>query len=68
MAYHSRTHTDEEILADLEAKAAHWEREALREPEDVAFWCRDYAKHLRTMIECHRMNMLERKIGSLDVQ
>jgi hypothetical protein len=63
MSYEAPDYTDEEILADLEMKAAHWEREALREPENVAFWCRDYAQHIRTMIECLRMDMLERKLS-----
>src|ERR1019366_5184713 len=50
-----------------EAHAAHWENEARYSPADVAFHCRDYAKHLRTIAECLRMDMLERdfpKYGS----
>jgi hypothetical protein len=59
MSYEQPTYTDEEILADMEMKAAHWEREALREPEEVAVHCRDYAAHLRTLAEMMRMDMLE---------
>jgi hypothetical protein len=59
------TYTDEEILASTEAHAAHWEEQALREPEDVAFHCRDYAKHLRTIVECLRMDLLERGLQIL---
>ena len=56
------TYTAEEILASTEAHAAHWEKQALREPEDVAYWCRDYAKHLRTIAECLRTDLLERTV------
>jgi hypothetical protein len=62
MSHEPPTYTDAEKFADLELKAAHWEREALREPEEVAVHCRDYARHIRTMIECHRMNMLEKML------
>ena len=58
------TYTDEEILASTEAHAAHWEEQALREPEDVAYWCRDYATHLRTIAECQRLNMLEKMLSN----
>ena len=57
------TYTDEEILASTEAHAAHWENEARYSPPDVAFQCRDYAQHLRTIAECLRMDMLERERG-----
>jgi hypothetical protein len=50
------TYTDEKILASTEAHAAHWENEARYSPADVAFHCRDYAKHLRTIAECLRMD------------
>ena len=60
--------SDEEKLADLEMKAAHWEREALREPEEVAVHCRDYAAHIRTMAECMRMDMLERDFVKMSVE
>ncbi len=42
------THPDEEILADLETKAAHWELEATLNSDapDIAAVCPDYAKHL----------------------
>jgi hypothetical protein len=53
------TYTDEEILASTEAHAAHWERVANISEPDVAFHCRDYAAHLRTLAECMRMDMLE---------
>ena len=48
-------------MADLEDKAAHWELEATLKP-DVAAACLDYAKHIRTMIECLRMDMMEQNI------
>ena len=60
MGYEPPDHTDEEILADLadlEDKAAHWELEATLNP-DVAAVCLDYAKHIRTMAECLRMDMM----------
>jgi len=41
-------------------KAAHWEKVASESPPDVAFHCLDYAKHIRTMAECLRMDMLEK--------
>ena len=66
MAWEPPTYTDEEILASTEAHAKHWEDQALREPEDVAYWCRDYAKHLRTIAECLRMDVLEAGIASLE--
>ena len=62
MAWEPPTHTAEEILASTEAHARHWEAQALRKPEDVAFHCRDYAAHLRTIAECLRMDMLERDL------
>ena len=52
-------YTDEEILASTEAKAEYWEEQALREPEDVAFWCRDYAQHLRVLAELFRLRILD---------
>ena len=62
MSYEPPIYTDEEILASTEAHAAHWENEARYSPADVAFHCRDYAKHLRTIAECQRLNMLEREV------
>ena len=62
MGYEQPTYTAEEILASTEAHAAHWENEARYSPADVAFHCRDYAKHLRTIAECQRLNMLEREV------
>jgi len=62
MSYEPPTHTDEEILAITEAHAKYWEEQALREPEDVAFHCRDYAQHLRTIAECMRMDRLDRVV------
>jgi len=61
MAWEPPYYTDEEILADLEIKAAHWELEATLNPE-VADGCLDYAKHIRTMIECLKMDMLEKDV------
>src|SRR3954466_4136033 len=60
MSYEPRPYTDEEILADWEIKAAHWENVALTCPSDAAVHCLDYAAHIRTMMECLRMDMLER--------
>jgi hypothetical protein len=62
MSYELPNYTDEEILASTEAKAEYWEEQALREPEDVAYWCRDYAQHLRTIAECLRMDVLEKDL------
>ena len=62
MSYEAPTYTDEEILASTEAHAAHWENEALYSDPDVAFHCRDYAKHLRTIAECLRLDMLEKEV------
>jgi hypothetical protein len=54
--------TDEERHAATLAHAAHWENEARYSPPDVAFHCRDYAKHLRTIADCLRMDLLERDV------
>ena len=64
--YEPPDYTDEEILADLESKAAHWELEATLNPDtpEIAAVCLDYAEHIRTMIECLRMDMMERDIVS----
>ncbi len=59
MGYEPPTYTDEEIIADFELKAAHWEREAALDPT-VAAVCLDYAAHLRTLAECLRLDMLDR--------
>jgi hypothetical protein len=61
MTWEPPTYTDEEILASTEAHARHWENEARYSPADVAFHCRDYAQHLRTIAECLRMDLLEKK-------
>jgi hypothetical protein len=66
MTYEPPTYTDEEILADLDLKAAHWERQALVGPTDEAWCCIDYAKHIRTMAECVRMDVLERNLQFSD--
>jgi hypothetical protein len=50
-------------IADFEEKAAHWEGEALLNPE-VASVCLDYAKHLRTIAECLRLDLLEQDLPS----
>lgn len=50
--------TDAEIIVDLEFKAAHWEKVAGESPADVAYHCIDYAKHLRTLAECKRMDTI----------
>jgi formiminotetrahydrofolate cyclodeaminase len=59
MTYELPKFTDEEILARTEAKAKRWEAQAVREPEDVAFWCRDRAKHLRVLMELFRLRRLD---------
>ena len=59
MGYEQPKYTAEEILASTEAKAEYWEEQALREPEDVAYWCRDYAKHLRVLVELFRLRRLD---------
>ena len=54
--------TDEERLASTLAHAAHWERVAnISEPAE-ALHCQDYAKHLRTIAECLRMDALEKQV------
>lgn len=61
--------TNEQVSAALtatEQAAAHWENVALNSPEDVAFHCLDYAKHLRTIAECLRMDLLEREVQNPD--
>jgi hypothetical protein len=58
MSHEPPDYTDEEILADLEDKASHWELEATLNP-DVAAVCLDYAKHIRTMAECMRVDLVE---------
>ena len=62
MSYEPPTYTDEEILADWDLKAAHWEKVASESAPDVAFHCLDYAAHILTMAECLRMDLLERDI------
>jgi hypothetical protein len=62
MAWEPPTYTDEEKLASTEAHARHWERVAnISEPAE-ALHCRDYAKHLRTIAECLRMDLLEKDV------
>lgn len=60
MGYVPTKYTDAEILAEWELKAVHWENEARNSPPDVAIHCLDYAKHIRTMAECLRMDLLEK--------
>jgi hypothetical protein len=62
MSYEAPTYTDEEILADWDLKAAHWEKVASQSPSDVALHCMDYAAHIRTMAECLRLDLLERAL------
>jgi hypothetical protein len=62
MGYEPPTYTDEEIVADFEAKATHWEKVAEESEPDTAFHCRDYAAHLRTIAECLRMDLLEQQL------
>jgi hypothetical protein len=66
MSYEPRDYTDEEILADWEMKAAHWELEATLNPDtpEIAAACLDYAKHIRTMMECLRMDRLEKDVSN----
>jgi hypothetical protein len=49
-------------IVATESSAAHWENVATHSPADVAFHCRDYAQHLRTIVECLRMDLLERDL------
>ena len=52
--------TEDETMADLTMKAAHWRRQAARfagQPEAVS--CLDYARHIETMTERHRLEQLE---------
>jgi hypothetical protein len=63
MTYELPKFTDEEMLASTLAHAAHWENEARYSPPDVAFHCRDYATHLRTIAECLRMDLLEQDVA-----
>jgi hypothetical protein len=62
MSYEPPTYTDEEILASTVAHAAHWEAVAEHSDPNTAFHCMDYAQHLRTIAECLRMDLLEKKI------
>jgi hypothetical protein len=62
MTYELPKFTAEEILASTLAHAAHWENEARYSTPDIAFHCRDYAKHLRTIAECLRMDVLEKEL------
>ena len=64
MSYELPDYTDEEIVADMEMKAAYWESVALTSPPDEAAHCRDYAAHLRTIAECLRMDMMERNVSA----
>jgi hypothetical protein len=52
----------QEMPTATERSASHWESVAKDSPADVAFHCRDYAKHLRTIAECLRMDTLEKDI------
>jgi hypothetical protein len=54
----------EESIANFVAKADYWEDFARTADPDTAFHCRDYAAHLRTLAECVRMDMLERKVDA----
>jgi hypothetical protein len=62
MSYEPPTYTDAEKLADLDLKAAHWEKVATESEPETAFHCRDYAAHLRTLAECVRMDALEKQV------
>jgi hypothetical protein len=62
MSWEPPTYTDAEILADWDLKAAHWEKVASKSDPDTAFYCRDYAAHLRTLAECVRMDLLEKDV------
>lgn len=53
-------YTDEEIIGSFEAKADYWEEQARIGPPESAWACIDYAKHLRTIAECLRMDVLEK--------
>jgi len=66
MTYELPKFTDEERLASTLAHAAHWENEARYSTPEGAFACRDYAKHLRTIAECLRMDLLEQEVKTPD--
>jgi hypothetical protein len=51
--WQNRIRTGQSLIPDLPARYS---------PPDVAFHCRDYAMHLRTIAECFRMDMLEKDI------
>jgi hypothetical protein len=59
MAWEPPTYTAEEILANTEAHAAHWENEAPYSPADIAVHCLDYAQHLRVLAELFRLRLLD---------
>jgi hypothetical protein len=52
----------QEMLTATERSASHWESVAKDSPADVAFHCRDYAQHLRTIAECLRMDISDRNV------
>jgi hypothetical protein len=62
MAYEPPDYTDVGNSRRFEMKASHWELDATLNPDtpDIAAVCLDYAKHIRTMAECLRMDMLEK--------
>jgi hypothetical protein len=62
MSYEPPTFTEEEVIADFEAKADYWENFARTAEPDAAIHCLDYVAHLRTLAKCLRMDMLERKV------
>ena len=48
------------IIANLELKAQHWEDHAvIWAGQPVEEQCRDYAQHIRTMIELERLKQLD---------
>ena len=52
--------------SDWELKAAHWKDAALTCSADAAVHCFDYAAHIRIIIECLRMDMMEKGLKLAD--
>ncbi len=47
-------------IATLEAQAQHWEEQTLIwQGQPVEQQCRDYAQHIRVMIELQRLKLLD---------
>lgn len=62
MTYEPPTFTEDEVIADFEAKADYWEKFARTAEHDAAIHCLDYAAHLRTLAECVRIDLVEKEV------